>query len=178
MRAGYNQTLELRRHRYRAAMTLYRKGLAPYRLALIMLISLAICHAEPNSVKLPSVRHAPNLETGARPSDWRNSLQSEFKYVPTTKVASDVRPQSIPNALEDPDILVLPTFQVLDQTPHFRRLEKAIKSEEISARENKKVEAISRKLGIAQHVYRGRHWGVGYVSVFYIPVFAGFGASW
>ena len=87
-------------------------------------------------------------------------------------------PVSVPRSEADPDVVILPDFVVGSSRREFDRLGKAVKAEVEQEKSAQKQQAILNKLGIGVHGFSTKHISAGIVTVFYIPIFAGFGISW
>lgn len=142
----------------------------------MILASLAICRAEPSEGETVSIIKANESAPRVYHSNWRSGLLSQFPYKPAETVFAADLPKSIPQAPPDLDIVVLEPFEVREKGIKFRELERIFRSQD----EEVRSEALSRRFGIGSRAYMfgSRYFALGYVSVFYIPVSAGFRFSW
>lgn len=107
---------------------------------------------------------------------WRNVIQQRLSVGGADRIVPKRAPELSPllvHASPDTDVVMLQPFWVngdrIEAELHslFRRQEK-----------HAKEEAVLKNAGIGMHSVHYGHFGAGVVTVFYIPVFAGFGFSW
>jgi hypothetical protein len=109
-------------------------------------------------------------------SDWRDAVQSHFKFVPQlVRAAEPALPPSFPILTPgaSPDTVEMAPVEVRAK-PIFGELTTAFIQQDTDA----KNAEIHRKLGIG---FKGVHAGpiqVGFVTVFYVPVLFLGGMSW
>lgn len=110
---------------------------------------------------------------------WRQTLAREIAVQPTVPPATAAtapRPEPLSPLLvhaapPTDDMITLPPLHVSGS-----RLEEQVQREYALAKQRAHDEAVLRRLGTGMHMLGRSHFGV--LTVFYIPVFVGFGWSW
>ncbi|HVW20347.1 MAG TPA: hypothetical protein VHC86_03960 [Opitutaceae bacterium] len=125
--------------------------------ALFLLAGGASCGAEPSALA---------------PGEWRRALASEYRYSPPPAAAQAVPAGSAPKPA--PGTVLLPAVVVEDRDPTSSRLEAHLQA----AHQARLVEDRVRMLGIGYHSIGTKHFRVGYVSVFHVPVMLLGSVSW
>jgi hypothetical protein len=137
------------------------------RLIILIVTSLTICRANPkegaNFLVPPDNQGAPAVHH----TDWRKTLQVEFKYTPTAPPDPAIPPEALIETPANPDVVVLPKYVVRETASDYHELEKALHSSMKS--ENK----VLKKLGIGPHEVKFRHFSMGCYTLFFIPVAGG-----
>jgi hypothetical protein len=123
---------------------------------------------------------APDDETDVPSTNIRKELLSEYKYTATPNGPTQSAPflndtsssQTMTTVPQDPDLVQMAPYTVRE-TMKMDSLHRDLVAQRIDARE----EAVTRKLGIGVHIAPVGSVGFYAVTVFYIPVFVGFGFS-
>lgn len=146
-----------------------------YLIPILTLALLTNGRAKSTERETPSSLEATKSAARVDNTDWRSALLAQFPYKPTGTVVATDPVVSILHAPVDPDVVILEPFVVREKGMKFREVERIFRGQEESARS----EALDRRLGIEKHVFtfgRNQRFAYGYVSIFYVPVAAGF--SW
>ena len=141
------------------------------RLIILSVASLTICRANSPAVENSLVPQETPSAPAVRHTDWRKTLQAEFKYTQTSMPNPSVPAEAMSETPTNPDVVALPKYVVRDAAPDYRELEKAFRSQS-QVTEN----VMMKKLGIGEHVVNFRHFSMGCYTIFFIPVSAGI--SW
>lgn len=105
---------------------------------------------------------------------WRQAVQQEIDSQKVALEATQHNQQLSPLLLRagtDPDVVTMAPVRV-----NGSRLAREIKREYAMAVKRENDAAVLRRLGTGMHMAGNSHFGV--LTVFYIPVFAGFQWSW
>lgn len=114
----------------------------------------------------------------ARPTTWawREVVQTQNMPPPmiaAPKKSSDELSPLLLHAEPDTDVVQMAPYRV-----QGNRVEKELHWRFAEAAKHAKDQAIADRLGIRTYGFGYKHFGAGVVTVFYIPVMAGFGFSW
>jgi hypothetical protein len=143
------------------------------RLAILMAGACTVGRAEQKADEKPAVHQEAEEAPTIRHTDWREALHTEFKFTPATPPApgdAAVPPPPVTETETNPEVVVLPKFEIKDNSPDYRELAQAQRPHD------KRAETLRDRLGIGVHEHKFRHFSFGYATIFYIPV--AFGFSW
>jgi hypothetical protein len=123
-----------------------------------------------------SSRDVPVAELPQPTWAWRQVVQQRIEAQPavvlTPKRNEELSPLLL-HAAPDTDLVTLPPFNV-----NGARMETELKRQYAAQEKRAKEDAVMRRVGIGMHSVQKGHFGAGVLTVFHIPVFAGFGWSW
>ncbi|HVU36529.1 MAG TPA: hypothetical protein VHE61_24025 [Opitutaceae bacterium] len=148
------------------------RGLA-VALVLTLTATLAAAADQPAGSKAGNASVAPRQTTWA----WRALIHETMKTPtlkppPVTSRPADLSPLLLREE-PDADVVSLPAFHVTED-----RIYAGLHAEFVKEERRAHDAFIARRLGIGTHAVRYKNFAAGVVTVFYIPVFAGFGFSW
>lgn len=150
-------------------------------IVLAMPLGFVTCPAEDKAAEA-SPAPAFDLMDARQRTDWHAVLRSEVSFTPPAPM-----PPAAPAAtagMRDPDAaenvvpIPMPQYIVPGKSFSAYNLGYDIRAEEKAGREEAKVSAVSKKLGIGAHTIGTKHFQTGFITVFYIPVFVFAGWSW
>jgi hypothetical protein len=131
--------------------------------------AVAAFAAEPPKVETPAI---PPPATWGWRELVKQKVETDVASVPPPKQELELSPLLV-HAAPDADVVTLAPFHV-----NGDRVNQQLRVMYARQEKQQKEDLVMRRLGIGAHTVGYKHFGAGVVTVFYVPVFAGFGFSW
>ncbi|MFT3870144.1 MAG: hypothetical protein QM715_16980 [Nibricoccus sp.] len=122
-----------------------------------------------------------------KPVSWRQVVLSEIRYsLPKSEQTgeSDQNEEATiakTDELTPSDTIVLPHYVIEGRRWDIRGLDERIEAQRRQAKDQKVMDTAGRILGIKAHTYafgRKKHFSIGCITVFHVPVMAAVSVSW